>query len=151
MKINIEQENTEDKKKNIEFKVISIFQKIDEHGFITNIDWFNKLSANCLVRYIRELGDIWNYRAQLSNETKINICPPHGNPFIYFNTNYYHTSNNIEQLKLSVLKVMDALVNNGISNENRSLGAFYVLSALTLVNNDAAESLPWLYQSVVHN
>ena len=104
-----------------------------------------------MVRYIRELGDIWNYRAQLSNETKRDICPPHGNPFIYFNTNQYYTNNNVEQLKLSVLKVMDALVNNGISNENRSLGAFYVLSALTLVNNDAAESLPWLYQSVVHN
>ena len=31
---------------------------------------------------------------------------------------------------------MDALVSNGNSNENKSLGAFYVLSALTLVNND---------------
>ena len=46
---------------------------------------------------------------------------------------------------------MDALVSNGNSNEDKSLGAFYVLSALTLVNNDAAESLPWLYQSVMHN
>ena len=46
---------------------------------------------------------------------------------------------------------MESLVSNGNSNENKSLGAFYVLSALTLVNNDAAESLPWLYQSVMHN
>lgn len=151
MKINIEQENKEDKKKNIEFKIISIFQKIDEHGFITNINWFNSLSRNGLLRYIRELGDIWNYRAQLSNETKRNICPPHGNPFIYFNTQNFYVNINADQLKLSILKVMESLVSNGNSNENKSLGAFYVLSALTLVNNDAAESLPWLYQSVMHN
>ena len=58
MKINIEKENNEnneDKKKKLEFKIISIFQKIDEHGFITNINWFNSLSRNELLRYIREL------------------------------------------------------------------------------------------------
>ena len=154
MKINIEKENNEnneDKKKKLEFKIISIFQKIDEHGFITNINWFNSLSRNELLRYIRELGDIWNYRAQLSNETKRNICPPHGNPFIYFNTQNFYVNVNVDHLKSSILKVMDALVSNGNSNEDKSLGAFYVLSALTLVNNDAAESLPWLYQSVMHN
>ncbi len=151
MKINIEQEKTEDKKKIIEFKIISLFQKIDEHGFITNIQWFNSLSRSALLKYIRELGDIWNYRAQLSNETKRNICPPSGNPFIYFNNHNFYGNINVDQLKLSILKVMEALVNNGNSIENRSLGAFYVLSALTLVNNDAAESLPWLYQSVMHN
>ena len=100
MKINIKNEVVEDKKKSIEFKIISLFQKIDEHGFITNIEWFHSLSRNSLIRYIRELGDIWNYRAQLSNETKINICPPSGNPFIYFNTvNYYH--NNSNKIKLN--------------------------------------------------
>ena len=138
------------KKKTIEFKIISLFQKIDEHGFITNIDWFNTLSRNSLLRYIRELGDIWNYRAQLSIETKRNICPPHGNPFIYFNTQNFYTNINVDNLKLSIIKVMESLVKNGITEEDKSLGAFYVLSALTLVNNDAADSLPWLYQSVMH-
>ena len=105
MKINIKNEVVEDKKKSIEFKIISLFQKIDEHGFITNIEWFHSLSRNSLIRYIRELGDIWNYRAQLSNETKINICPPSGNPFIYFNTvNYYHNNSNTDQIKLSIIK-----------------------------------------------
>ena len=150
MNININEEKTESKKKTIEFKIISLFQKIDEHGFITNIEWFNSLSRNGLLRYIRELGDIWNYRAQLSIETKRNICPPHGNPFIYFNTQNFYTNINVDQLKLSILKVMEVLIKNGNTNEDRSLGAFYVLSALTLVNNDAADSLPWLYQSVMH-
>lgn len=150
MKINIDKENIEDKSKSIEFKIITLFQKIDEHGFITNIEWFNSLSRIHLLRYIRELGDIWNYRAQLSLETKRNICPPNGNPFVYFNNQNFYSTVSINQLKYSILKVIECLVNTGVSNESKSLGAFYVLAALTLVNTDAAESLPWLYQSVMH-
>lgn len=151
MKVNIKNEIVEDKKKSIEFKLISIFQKIDEHGFITNLEWFNSLSRNGLVRYIRELGDIWNYRAQLSMETKVNICPPSGNPFIYFNTRDFYNNNNIDQIKLAIIKVMECLVNNGNTQEYKALGAFYILSALTLVSSNAADSLPWLYQSVMHH
>ena len=36
------------------------------------------------------------------------------------------------------------------ANGSRSLGAYYVLAGLTLVNNEAAEAMPWLYHSVVH-
>lgn len=135
----------------IEFRVISLFQKIDEYGFITNIEWFNSLSRNNLIKYIRELGDIWNYRAQLDQTIKNDICPPNGNPFrdSFIQSTDLLTCNLIN-LKLSIIKVMERLVNSASSNENKSLGAFYVLSALTLVNSDAAESLPWLYQSVAH-
>ena len=43
---------------------------------------------------------------------------------------------------------MNNLITKGTTDENKSLGAFYVLAALTLVNNEAAESMPWLYESV---
>ena len=46
---------------------------------------------------------------------------------------------------------MNNLVNTGINESSRSLGAYYILSALTLVNHDAAEAMPWLYQAVLHN
>jgi hypothetical protein len=150
--INLETEDLADKKKYLEFKLINIFQKIDEFGFITQLEWFNNLSRTELLRYIRELCDIWNYRAQLSNEVKRSICPPHGNPFSNVNSSLHIlANNNLNQLRLNVLRVMENLIKNGINNENKSLGAFYVLSALTLVSPDAAESLPWLYQSVMHN
>jgi putative alpha-1,2-mannosidase len=45
---------------------------------------------------------------------------------------------------------MEKLVNSGINNDNKCLGAYYVLSALTLVNNDAATSLYWLYEAAYH-
>jgi hypothetical protein len=47
-----------------------------------------------------------------------------------------------------VLEVLEKLVNNGVDTDSKTLGAYYVLGALTLVNEDAAASLPWLYQSL---
>jgi len=43
------------------------------------------------------------------------------------------------------------MVKSGHTNDNRSLGAYYVLAALTLVSDEARNSLPWLYQSVAYN
>jgi hypothetical protein len=47
-----------------------------------------------------------------------------------------------------VLQSMETMVNTGIDKDSRSLGAYYVLGALTLVNEEAANALPWLYQSM---
>ena len=46
---------------------------------------------------------------------------------------------------------MECMISRGINNASKSLGANYILCALTLVNTDAAENLPWLYQSVSTN
>ena len=44
---------------------------------------------------------------------------------------------------------MIKLVTKGITDEYRSLGAFYVLTALTLSSSEAANAMPWLYQSAI--
>lgn len=46
---------------------------------------------------------------------------------------------------------MEYLVKSGHTADSRSLGAYYVLAALTLVSEDARIALPWLYQSVAYN
>ena len=60
---------------------------------------------------------------------------------------YIYTEQNIYNVKKVVLEVLEKLVNNGIDKDSKSLGAYYVLGSLTLVNELAASSLPWLYQS----
>jgi hypothetical protein len=42
------------------------------------------------------------------------------------------------------------MVNCGIDKDSKTLGAYYVLGGLTLVNPAAAIALPWLYQSVLY-
>ena len=101
-----------------------------------------------LIRFIRELIYFWNDRLQLSNETKRNISPPYGNPFRNLNFNYIILEENLWNVKKVIIEVLEKLVNIGTDKDSKALGAYYVLGALTLVNSDAAISLPWLFQSV---
>ena len=143
----IEQISLADK---LKFRTISLFHEIDSLGNYTDSKWFNNLDRTMLINFIRELADIWNYRAQLPNRVKQEICPPHGNPFGRMHLTTLSLLSLI-QLKGIALNVAELMVKSGINETNRILGANYVLCALTLVSEDAASSLPWLYQSVAPN
>jgi len=127
-------------------KLVSLFQKMDELGNYTDINWFNDLNRNKLILFIYQLRDIWIYRAQLTNNIRNNICPL-GDPFI--NLYYEDLQNiNINILKNIILTIIEKLITTGNTNDYKNLGTMYVLSALTLVNENTANALPWLYQSV---
>ena len=133
--------------KAIELRALTLFQNIDALGNYSNPQWFLSLNRNQIIKFIRELCDIWNYRAQLSQETKHNICPQSGDPFRNLSMPYIYTEQNMFNVKKVVLEVLEKLVNTGIDKDSKSLGAYYVLGSLTLVNENAATSLPWLFQS----
>jgi hypothetical protein len=138
--------------KTLELRALSLFQTIDSLGNYSDPQWFLSLSRGSLIKLVRELADIWNYRAQLTAEVKYNICPPHGDPFRIPTANIYYlqTESNIDNIKKSVLEVLEKMVNSGVDRDSKSLGAYYVLGAITLVNTAAATALPWLYQSVCY-
>ena len=71
-----------DPEKQLELKVLQLFQYINELGNYANSTWFNSLSRHRLVLFIREMYDIWNYRAQLTPQVMREIVPPHGNQFM---------------------------------------------------------------------
>ena len=135
--------------KKLDFRILSVFQEIDNLGNYTDIEWFASLQRVNLIRFIRELADIWNYRAQLPITTRREICPPVGNPFHGLNLNTFPNMT-FFSLKKETISIIEHLVYRGINNASRALGANYVLCALTLVNTNAAIHLPWLYQSVAH-
>jgi len=134
--------------KTVELRALSLFQNIDSLGNYSSPEWFLTLNRNQLIKFLRELSDIWNYRAQLSNEIKQNICPPIGDPFRNINLSYIVNENDLLNIKKIVLDVLEKFVNNGVDRDSKTLGAYYVLGALTLVNDSAASALPWLFQSV---
>jgi len=132
---------------NIDTKIFEIFQTIDSFGYNTSLSWFSNLDKYNLIIFIKELYDIWNYRANLSINVKREISPPYGNPFMNININKLNNLN-IYQTKKTIYNIFDNLVNKGITQSYRSLGCLYILTALTIVSNDAAESMPWLFESV---
>jgi hypothetical protein len=152
LKINVNLQFEDDTKnisneKAVELRALSLFQNIDALGNYSNPQWFLSLNRNQLIKFVRELCDIWNYRAQLSNESKRNICPPVGDPFRNVSMPYIHTEENMSNVRKVILEVLEKLVNSGVDKDSKALGAYYVLGSLTLVNESAATSLPWLFQS----
>ena len=132
-------------------KITDLFQKMDSLGNYTQVEWFMKLNMTQLKKFILELHDIWDYRAQLPMSVKIKICPPFGKPFLRVPIHNLYPHLEIERtvLRMYCYSIMDELLNKAELTEHQCLGAYYILSALTLVNREVAEALPWLYHSVV--
>lgn len=138
-------------KKCIELRSLTLFQNIDSLGNYSNAQWFLVLNRNQLIKFLRELADIWNYRANLLIQTKRDIYPPNGDLFHNLpNYNALQNLENIDDVRRIILGIMEKFVTSGIDKDSKCLGAYYVLCAITLVNNDAATSLPWLYEAAYH-
>lgn len=131
--------------KTVELQVLDLFQTIDSLGNYSNPEWFLSLDVNSMNKFLRELTDIWNYRAQLDFSVKKMICPPHGNPFLSVNPQRIINDTNIESKRKMTLIILDKMVKSGVDRDHKALGAYYVLASLTLVNENAAMSLPWAF------
>ena len=135
----------------VELRTVELFQDINALGNYADSNWFSGLHHPQHIRFIQELYDIWTYRAELSAQIKCQVCPPHG--LLFANPNSLAVMNDIrtapyETVRDINLTVIERLVLSGINDDDRKLGAFYVLSALTLVSPGARDALPWLYHSV---
>ena len=137
--------------KQTEMKILTLFQRIDSLGNYTNIKWFLDLDKYGIIRFLRELTDIWNYRANLSQETKREIVPPRGNPFYHEHLNINNLPQySFAQIRKYSISIIDLMINRGINENSCLLGSYYVLCALTMVSSDAATTLPWLYEAVTY-
>ena len=134
-------------KDNIEDRLENIFYDINRLGNYADSTWIYELPKHSLIKFIYELMDIWEYRANLTNETKRNIYI-HMNPFSDIRLSRLMNDTEII-LKEKIIRIIERLISSE-EQEHASLGAFYVLGALTLVNVNAAEALPWLFQSFYH-
>jgi len=126
-----------------------IFMDIDQLGNYTQLSWLSNLELRDYIRFYRILKDIWTYRAQLMHSTKIRICPL-WDPFMILSQNGVNLAilDRDQWLSLSV-SIIEDMVCTGIDVEHRTLGAFHILSALTVVSVHARTALPWLYESLV--
>ena len=150
-KINIEFKDENEEVDNLMDKykkeAVNLFQQMDALGsFITDSNWLLNLDKYYLIRFLRELRDCWDYRLQLTNETKRNICPPNGRPFDSINITSLGHRQYPYVLRKS-LKMINKLINTGVDDKSKNLGIFYVLGALTIQSQEAANALPWMYES----
>jgi len=136
-------------RKTIEQSVTDIFQTIDNLGNYTNVSWFLDLNIYKLKNFYKELEDIWNYRLSLTIEQKKEIIHPTGILFRIPLSIIYNIHNKTK-LQIICIDIMNKLITSGINDDCKKQGCYYILMALTLVSHDAAISLPWLTNSVIH-
>jgi len=131
-------------------RIEHLFNAIDQLGNYANSRWFSGLDIRNYVRLYRAFYDIWNYRSGMSHEVRSNISP-FCNPFDgIFNQRVMLSDLSLNQMQSACLIVFENAIYSGIDEDYRKLGAFHVLSALTLVSRGAREAMPWLYESVMH-
>jgi hypothetical protein len=137
------------RQRTLDQRIQDLFIEIDLLGNYTQSAWFTALEKRDMIRYFRTLCDIWAYRAQLSPETKRNICQIH-DPFLNVRMPFDHHSISLDHVKESCITVMENMVYCGIDNDYKRIGTFHVLTALTVVSIPARISMMWLYESLVY-
>lgn len=129
-------------------RINRLFHEIDSYGHYTSEDWLEGLSNLNLRQFIYEVIQIFEYRAHLSSSQRARIIPPSG--IIHrgnVRTWLSHNLGDREQLLEKAILVSELLVFSGLERDNRQLGCYYVLMALTLCSEDARSAMPWLYEA----
>jgi len=138
------------REKPIQQRMQDLFIDIDLLGWYTNSEWFTALDTRQYIRLYRCLYEIWNYRSQLSRETRQKISPLGGLFDGIFPRTVYQTDLSFQQIQNACTMVFESLIYSGVDEEHRKLGSFHALSALTVVSTGARTAMPWLYESIVY-
>tara|TARA_Y100000389_G_scaffold196488_1_gene229488 strand:- start:182 stop:1186 length:1005 start_codon:yes stop_codon:yes gene_type:complete len=146
--LEIKEEKNEPVRKSMQMKVIEVFQQINNLGNYADPVWLESLCKRDRIKYVKELQDIWEYRANLSNAMKSKIYA-RGDPFYDISIAELRVGDEENALKI-ILRIIKRLTNS-VVRADAVLGGFYVLGALTLVSDEAAQALPWLHQSMYYS
>lgn len=137
---------------NLDSRVQNLFYEIDNLGNYSSTLWLNNLSKHDLYRLIKYMWEVWTYRANIPNEIKRKICP-YFNPFFDgIDANILNTNSNVEpsfrDVKATCVTIMENIIYTGISDEYKHIGSMHVLTAFTIISQDARDNMPWLYESI---
>jgi hypothetical protein len=134
--------------KKLEWRVLEVFQKINNLGHYSDYQWFWDLSLSQLKRFYKELEDLWNYRLMLSHAQKQKILP-HYTPFIIYTLAIFDKVNVLNDARKILIDEIDKFISMGKiegknGNDNKYTGSIIVLTALVEVSAKAAMGLPHL-------
>uniref|UniRef100_A0A6C0L028 Uncharacterized protein n=1 Tax=viral metagenome TaxID=1070528 RepID=A0A6C0L028_9ZZZZ len=123
-------------------KIVDLFSQIEHYGYSCQVEWFTTLGTSRLKSLYRNLEDIWNYRLQLTNETKRRIAPPNGLVFNIPINEIMLVNNRVELQDILVNEIMK--FNHAVSSDDKKLGYMYFIIGLSQVSRPCLESHDWL-------
>jgi len=128
----------------INMKIKDLFYQINMLDNYTDPEWFKALNINQLISLYSKMEDIWNYRTQMTIESKMNIVQ-NGIAFDIPLTAIRSCKNKMK-LQNILLDEFYRIINEGVNREEKKLGAILILSGLVEVSHDASYALPHLLQ-----
>lgn len=130
--VDIEEIVLRDRKSSIKQKLVDLFSDIELNGYSCQINWFFDMSGRRLKELYKQLEDLWNYRAQLSQDSKRNICPPDGR---IFTTPVSEVMNYNCKEDLQELIIHDvSKFKNAVNLSDKKLGYMYFIIGLSMVS-----------------
>ena len=134
IKLNYDKEINKERKDNIKQLVVDLFTELSISGYDCDIKWLLDINLRKLKYLYRTLEDIWNYRAQLTQESKNNIVPPNG---IIFNTPIHDIERMTNKRDLQSLIINDVLkFKNAVTTSDKDMGFMYFLIGLSFVSHE---------------
>jgi len=139
---NLEENIEINNKENIKQRCVDLFSLIEQSGYTCDINWFLSLNLRRLKELYKQLEDIWNWRAQLSEESKRRICPPDAN---IFKTPINQVMNNQNKEDLQSLLLHDVLKFKNADDSDRRLGIIYFMISLSYVSAECRNNhINWI-------
>ena len=131
-----------DRKAQVKQAFVDIFAQIEYLGYSCNVDWILSLNPIKLKKLYRELEDIWNYRANLSQQVKSDIVPPDGRLFVMPVQDYLCCNVKIELQEILAKELKKILGARTLGDMNT--GFIYFIMGLSLVNRDCLLVHQWI-------
>lgn len=130
--------------KMIELRMVDIFHKFDLLDNYTNHNWFKNLNLNQLKQLYKVSEDIWNYRTDLTLDSKKKII----NNGIAFNIPIYKINKTKHKINLQkiILDEYERFATQGLTNDDKKIGVMLMLTGLVEISSEAGFSLPHLVQ-----
>ena len=132
IQVTIDNKVVSDRKTMVKQKFVDLFSQIEFSGYSCDIKWILDLNKVKLKKLYRELEDIWNYRANLTNEVKQRIVPPDGRIFVMPVSDYLNCNVLVELQEILANELTKILSAENQSDMN--LGFMYFIIGLSMVS-----------------
>jgi hypothetical protein len=122
-----------DRKTLVKQKYVDLFSQIEYSGYSCDVNWILDLNTHKLKKLYRELEDIWNYRANLSQQVKMDIVPPNGRLFVMPVSDYTNCNSKLELREILANELIKVL--GATSQANMNLAFMYIIIGLSIVSH----------------
>jgi hypothetical protein len=128
-------------------KIVDLFHQLNELNYYSSPEWFFTMDEEDHCQFYKELYEIWTYRASLTTVQKNTIVPDYQRKL--FQRSPVHVNSSLEAMQKLNRYTIKVLLCSAADRSDRILGAMYVITAFTIINDEARTAYPWLYESVV--